>query len=495
MTVLRSLSLVAAASVVTSCSPIEESVAERLPPTTLERLDEIASSVFEEARAPALSAAIVEDGRLLWSAAYGHSDAEGTVPASAETRYRIGSVSKVVTAMIAASLVEQGVVDWTTPASDYISGLPGESDEVTLRRLADHTAAIRHYRTDEDRAIRPAMGTAGEALALFIEDPYAGAPGERYSYSSYGYTLLAAVLESASGKSFPTLLEETIHGRYSLSAIATDQVGDPHELDAAVFDGLENVPARDISYKWAGGGLRASMPDLAAFGWLSTRPGQIFTAETIAQIATRGEGLGGTTHRHGVGWVVDTLTTGETVLFHDGEVQGGHAHLLSIPDWNMSAAIAVNRGSFFSVSQGLALLCAARGVEECPQPVGQRSIDEKVGRAVADLERVQREWSDLLAEGDMRALTSVVSSGFDSESWPNRSALESALRDALADGPLVRVPSETHVQIGGVEAGAITRISGLYYDRLFTEDRDLVLFFAYDGESWSLVRMEPRDAP
>lgn len=450
-------------------------------------LHQLAEELFTETRSPALSVAIAAHGEVAWSAHFG--------TAQDDWHYRIGSVSKVVAAAMAARMVDAGVIAWDQPVQTVVDTFPGLTDEVTFRRLANHTAGIRHYHRDEDSQQRAPIAFATEALGIFAEDAYAHAPGEAYLYSSYSYTLLSAAMERATGESFDRLMQLTLLKPAALTGIRVDSGNRLLIDDAPVYSGRERVAPRDISYKWAAGGLRAQPAALVRLAWLLTMDDAFLSDEARAAMTEPGTTLDGQTHRHAAGWIVDRLQTGETVFYHDGEVRGGHGHLLAVPDWGLTVAICVNRGSYFSVAQGLRLLCAYKGMDDCPVALGHARRDEQINRAVRAIQEALRQLRQALTDGDTSILAPVVAENFESDLWPNRENLLANLDTLFREGPLTEVTASMDVQIGGAEAGATTRVVRMYYDRVFTEEADLRFLFAYDGDSWSLIRIESGHQP
>ena len=102
---------------------------------------------------PGMSVAVAVEGEIVWTEAMGFADLEQSVRATPETRYRLGSVSKLFTAAIAARLAEKGVLDLDVPIQRYVPSFPEKQAPITARLLAGHLAGIRHYRT-QTRSLR-----------------------------------------------------------------------------------------------------------------------------------------------------------------------------------------------------------------------------------------------------------------------------------------------------------------------------------------------------
>lgn len=116
----------------------------------------------------------------------------------AKTLFRIGSVAKSMTAYAAAQLFDTGKLDIDAPVQKYVPDFPEKQSVITSRQLLGHLSGIRHYGRDEFVS-RVHYENVNAGLVIFKDDLLLSAPGEAYSYSSYGYNLLSAVIESAAG--------------------------------------------------------------------------------------------------------------------------------------------------------------------------------------------------------------------------------------------------------------------------------------------------------
>src|SRR5437899_2708143 len=152
-------------------------------------------------RIPGVQVAVAVNGKLVWSEGFGYADAERKKPVTRETQFRIGSVSKPLTATAVALLYEQGKVDLDAPVQRYVPSFPDKGYPITTRQLAGHLAGIRHYK-DQEFFLNRRFATVLDGLAIFQDDSLLFPPGTRFSYSSYGWNLVAAVVEGASGDDF-----------------------------------------------------------------------------------------------------------------------------------------------------------------------------------------------------------------------------------------------------------------------------------------------------
>ena len=195
---------------------------------------------------PALSIAVAVDGKIVWSDAVGLADLENGAPVTVATRFRVGSVSKLLTVAVLARLAQSGLIDLDAPVGRYVADLPDELSAVTPRQLAGHLGGIRHYDGTDEFFNTSSYGSPTEALAIVRDDAVTQPPGE-YLYSSWGFVLLGAAIEGAAGKNFRFVVQE--------------QVLDPLDMSSTMAsDPRSIVPSRARPYDWSKDRLINSRP-------------------------------------------------------------------------------------------------------------------------------------------------------------------------------------------------------------------------------------------
>jgi serine beta-lactamase-like protein LACTB len=295
-----------------------------------------------------LSIAVGIKGEMVWSEGFGHADLEQQVPVTRDTKFRIGSVSKPLTAAALGLLYEQGKLDLDAPVQRYVPSFPDKGKPVTVRHVAGHLAGIRHYRGDEFLLARR-FNSVTESLAIFKDDPLQFDPGTRYSYSSYGWNLLSAVVEGASGQNFLDYMNASVFARLGLKNTLADENDKiiPHRTRFYQRDSagvVSNAPYVDNSYKWAGGGFLSTMDDLVRFGSAHLKP-DFLKAETLAVLFTSQKTAAGELTNYGIGWSVRTDDKGRRTVSHSGGSVGGTTMLLIYPESGVVVAMAVNMSS------------------------------------------------------------------------------------------------------------------------------------------------------
>lgn len=310
---------------------------------------------------PALSIAVMRGDELLWAEAFGKVDLELDVAATPVHRFRLGSVSKIFAATLAAELATRGIVDLDAPIANYMPDLPGQHRATTLRQLLTHRGGIRHYAAKDESADAPGpidrrqYRNNADILAVFINDPLIARPGERVSYSTFGYTLASIVLETAAKLPFLELVQRDIAAPLALQSLGGDapmlivpnRVSGYHPGDylRKAFPAFEgkwgNTAQNNPAYKWAGGGLLANPTDLARFGAAHLAPGRLSKAslDTLFTVYTERNDR---SPPLGLGWRIDEDPAKRLRWHHAGGQDGARASLVVYPKERLSIAFATN---------------------------------------------------------------------------------------------------------------------------------------------------------
>jgi len=284
-------------------------------------------------------------GEFRWVEGFGFADVENRVPAKAESAYRLASVTKPMTAAAVLELVEQGKIDLDAEVQAYVPYFPRKSAPVTVRQLLGHLGGISHYRDyDLEGHFKDPKDTR-EAIAVFADFDLVAEPGTRFSYSSYGYNLLGAVVEGASGKPYGEFMREAVWGPLGMESTRMD---DPHAIIPNRVRGyrrgadgrIENSEFVDISSRFAAGGTRSTVHDMLDFADV-LRPGKVLSAESIDamldSMATReGRSVG-----YGMGWGVGARN-GRFLASHSGGQAETSTYLVCFPYDDFAIAIGMN---------------------------------------------------------------------------------------------------------------------------------------------------------
>lgn len=236
--------------------------------TVVQQIDELVNDYHDHNNFNG-AVVVAQDGKILYAGGFGYANYELGVENTPETKFRIASVSKQFTSMLVMQMVAEGKMELQATIGDYFPGYPEpQASKVTIHHLLSHTSGFPHYAAIPgffpDHSRQP--WTHSDFVKLFWELELQSEPGERYSYSSFGYYLLGHILELVSGKDFDTLLEERIlHplGMYDtgiddhISIMKNRANGYNHSLAS-----LLNAEFRDMSTALATGDMYTTVNDI-----------------------------------------------------------------------------------------------------------------------------------------------------------------------------------------------------------------------------------------
>ena len=323
----------------------------------IDKAQDLVQALIREKQIHGLSIAVSVDGAIQWSEGFGQADVEQRVAVTPLTRFRLGSVSKVLTAAGVAKLVQEGKLDLDAPVQRYVPEFPEKPWRITTRQLTSHTAGIRHYGDDFDGVLRsaPHFASIKQALTIFQNDPLLFEPGTNYAYSSYGWNLVSAVIEGASRQEFLTYMRRAVFEPLGLDSFAPDHVRAIIPFRTRFYGRDEkgllfHAPYEDSSYKWAGGGFLGSAEDLVRFGSAHLQP-NFLTQQMLDHLFTPQKLKSGKEVGVGIGWRVGTDTEGRRMLHHGGSISGGRAMFMLFPASKISVAMLANLFTDFGEAQ------------------------------------------------------------------------------------------------------------------------------------------------
>jgi serine beta-lactamase-like protein LACTB len=166
-------------------------------------VDAAIQTEMEKQHAVGVAIGIVENGKVVYSKGYGLADREKNIPVTTDTMFRWASCSKMLTAIASMQLEQKGALNINADVRNYVPEFPDKHGTITARELLDHQGGIVHYdngpviRTERKYRMPHPFADVILALDTFKESPLVNPPGEKFSYSTYGYILLSAVLQRA----------------------------------------------------------------------------------------------------------------------------------------------------------------------------------------------------------------------------------------------------------------------------------------------------------
>lgn len=335
----------------------------------VEHVQLLARNLIVAENLPGLSIAVAVDGELAWAEALGWADLRERVPITPRTRFRIGGVSKPITAAAVGLLHQRGLIDLDAPVQEYLPGFPEKRWPVTTRQLMGNVAGLGHYGHGEAAQINPddelplahrSCTAVTDALDLFAADPLLFEPGTSYRYSSYGWVLVSAVIEAAADQPFLDFMDRAVFAPLHMRDTMLDAPGGPagrhgHTVPnrAGLYFpafamntrlGLQDAPNIDHTCLWGADGFISTPTDLVRFGSAMTRD-DLLEAHTIELLWTEGQLSSGEPTGYGLGWFVRRMPLNGIqvrVMEHDGSAVGGSTSFLTFPDHGLVIAVTSN---------------------------------------------------------------------------------------------------------------------------------------------------------
>ena len=315
---------------------------------SIEKADAIVKQFVADKNIPGMSISVYKDGNIIWSKGFGYADVQNKVPVNpSKTLFRIGSVSKTLAANTMGVLIQEGKLNPDATVQTYVPNFPEKEYPITVKQVAGHLAGIRHYKGDEFLSNK-SYATVNEGLQIFANDPLLFKPGTKYGYSTYGYTVISAAIEGASGEAFLPFIQKNIFDTIGMSNTMPEWADKsyPNRTKFYEFSDGENkeAPVVDNSYKWAGGGFIATTEDLIKFG-VANLSYDYLNKETLDLLMATQHTSDGKPTYYGMGWVTNHDYSGRAWFGHSGGSVGGTTMFLINKEENMVIAYAINRSS------------------------------------------------------------------------------------------------------------------------------------------------------
>jgi len=301
---------------------------------------------------PGAQVAIAVNGQVIYSRAFGVADIETGRPVTPQTLFRVGSVTKMVTAAVLTDLAVEGKLDLHAPISRYVTELNGHRvGTVTTHQLLTHTAGWL------DNAIpygRMGEGALGEVMREVSDTLFFTEPGRVISYSNPAYSMAGYVAERAGSARFGALADERVlrkfgmpHASFRPLEVMTRDFSQGH-VGMPTNPGTVVRPFTENTAQWAAGFLMASAQDMARFAIALMDNGmlegqRVMTSEAVRLMTTGSAAIpGDSVANYGYGLSIGS-TFGTRTWQHGGSINGFDANLTMFPDKRVAIVIVDNR--------------------------------------------------------------------------------------------------------------------------------------------------------
>jgi serine beta-lactamase-like protein LACTB, mitochondrial len=302
---------------------------------------------------PGVSVAVGVGGDIVWAEAFGWADVENQVKAAPNTRFYIGTASKMLTSAAVGMLVEQGELNLDEEIQTYVPAFPKKPWPVTLRQLMAHMAGVRRDAGDEE-PVRVRCDDTLEALPRFADRKLLFEPGTAYRYSNYGWILVSGAVEAAARVPFPRFMRRHIFDPIGMDNTSADPPADASPDQSVYYFprfaadtryGTQGPETVDFSCFSGASALQSTPSDMVRF-LTALNSGTLLKPETVQLLQTSQRLPSGEETGYGLGWNLETVTLGgqpARAIGYDGSLRGGQVSSFMIfPDRDLVIAVMSN---------------------------------------------------------------------------------------------------------------------------------------------------------
>lgn len=330
---------------------------DTIDPGLRARIDTIAKEVLKSTGVPSASIAVVQHGHVAYTQAYGMARlASGTaagMPATAEMRYAIGSISKQFTAAAILLLQQEGKLSLDDPVGKYLPELT-DGKEITIREILSHTSGYQDF-WPEDYVMKPMLRseTPQQILETWGKRPLDFLPGTEWQYSNTNFVIAGLIVEKVSGEPLMQFLTEHIFKPLGMESVRNFDEDGLAKSDATGYcrnalGPLRPAPEEGRGWMFGAGELAMTANDLGL--WDQSLIAQtVLSPESYEQMFKAVRLKGGKNTHYGLG--VQVLERdGRTVIAHTGEVSGFVSANEVLPEYGDAVAVMTNQDAVNAAS-------------------------------------------------------------------------------------------------------------------------------------------------
>lgn len=303
--------------------------------TQSEKADTILSSLISENTVVGVVAGYSINGTVKWQSALGYSDLENTKKMELTTITRPASIAKSMTAIAVMQLVEQGLIDLDKPIQTYIPDFPTQKNtQITTRYLLSHTSGIAGYKNGKEAQTTKEYATMVAAVDLFKNRKLLFEPGTRFSYTTYGYTVLGLLIENVSGSTYEEYMQKNIWDKAGMKHTGIEKYGvtmpNKSELYHRRKGKIKKSTPNNLSNRIPGGGFYITLEDMFLFGNAVLE--NKLVSESTLDLMRQHHSLEKEANAYGFGWYLYNPKPDEgAIIGHSGEQSGSASQLFIIP--------------------------------------------------------------------------------------------------------------------------------------------------------------------
>lgn len=303
--------------------------------------------IISKESVPAISIAVIKNGKTVWKEGFGVSNIETNSPATADTKFGIGSISKSLTMVLAMRLAEEGLLDLDAPIEKYLPDFPHKNQGVAIRVIGSHLSGYADDFDNDNFYNTKRYETTEQILQEFYREKLAAKPREKSIYGTTTFTLIAGAVEKVTKRDFATAMNDFVLKPLQLKNIQPNDKRQiiPNRTAFYVKDDngkTVNGEYVDPSFKIAGAGFLSTAEDLAKFGAALIDAG-FLKQKSLDELFQIGETSAGEKTPFALGFRVVKTSDGKEVIHQPGGGVGISSVLFIDRNKKISLAILTNQ--------------------------------------------------------------------------------------------------------------------------------------------------------
>jgi CubicO group peptidase (beta-lactamase class C family) len=305
-----------------------------------DRIDQRVKAEMEREKIPGVAIAIVKDGKTVKAQGYGLANVELNVPATKDTVFEIGSITKQFTATLILQLAEDNKLKLDDKIRQHFPNAPATWHGITLRHLLNHTSGITNYNRLPGFEVTKKL-KVDSFLKEIAPHPLMFAPGDAWSYCNSAYNVLGYMVERGTGKSYWQALKTSIFDRCGMiSSLSRDQsVVITNRASGYEFENGRLVNRdSDLTDVFAAGAIVSTVVDLIKWD-----PARVLSQSSYEQMCKPVRLNNGTTIAYGLGMRLEDYK-GRKNIGHSGSTSGFSASYQRFPDDKLTVIVLCNLG-------------------------------------------------------------------------------------------------------------------------------------------------------
>lgn len=316
--------------------------AEKILSYKIKTAKKIAKKFLRKQEIPGMSISVSQHGDLIWSKGFGYANRTPRIKVEPnKTRFRIASISKSITALTLAKLVDDKIINLNESIYTYLPDYPKKTYAFTVKELGGHLAGIRHYK-DNEFTLNKKMSIT-EGINLFKNDSLLFEPATQFSYNTFGYVLLSEIMQKSSKTNFNDLVKNAIFKPLGMTntLLEDSEIRIPNKTTFYSEKWNVSTPVTN-EYKVAGGGFLSTSEDLIKFGEEIISPKTV-SKKALTELITSQKLKSGKATGYGIGFSVETTKNNTPKYYHTGGGVGASTILLIYPEEAIVISVLINK--------------------------------------------------------------------------------------------------------------------------------------------------------